>query len=702
MQSRVTISGNIVSELSEKIPSNIIALNELIKNAYDAGAPSVEVSLDSTKKKLIIKDTGEGMNKSDIDTLFHISNSNKIYGSLNKKYNRYVQGSKGLGFLSVFKFGHKVQWETKKDKGYRFSLDYDSLVGQYDISECVIELIEDDSIEKGTKIEISIDDYNMNSLLDYFKEEKNYKKILNAFDDDTFDINIKIDGIVYKSSSSIKLLDNAPDYRLYQVTYNNDDGKIKFLYNNFPIIEEKFFVDSTRYKLGLELVIFQLPPHGKNKIDRLYLNPKNDLTPLMYVNCNLFNNYDMFDPNIMKNIKTDLVLNQMIGKIEIISADKAINFNSDRSQFLQNELTDEIKTVLQEINKKIQTVGSQHKKYLKEFKILTSSELPEECDTYTDVEQFRKFICSDFAFRELVEIERHNNKIKFALWGKEVWATIQGKTKTDSKGENKTGNGKTIPAIIRLNVNDYMKIQIPSEQIDLFSYIASVRNSKGEDVDKSKVKVKIDNKEVNNILPSITSTKKLNIEYSFLDSQTGLVIKNIILEFVVRMSDFSSGKTKPHLIMIPAAQNYTLNYNPYINKIVEQINQLDLKSYKEIITCCLRSLFEISLDAISKSTKYSNFFGNEKDFSKKVSMVIKYIKSNPKYQSEIATAAMIDYHSLGNMLDESAYETGVSKAHLGAHKSMTYISEMDVDNLGNLIGLFLVLVNEMLNNSNIQ
>lgn len=53
MQSRVTISGNIVSELSEKIPSNIIALNELIKNAYDAGAPSVEVSLDSTKKKLM-------------------------------------------------------------------------------------------------------------------------------------------------------------------------------------------------------------------------------------------------------------------------------------------------------------------------------------------------------------------------------------------------------------------------------------------------------------------------------------------------------------------------------------------------------------------------------------------------------------------------------------------------------------------------
>lgn len=48
------------------------------------------------------------MDKNDIDTLSHISSSNKIYGNLNEKYNRYVQGSKGLGFLSVFKFGKKL------------------------------------------------------------------------------------------------------------------------------------------------------------------------------------------------------------------------------------------------------------------------------------------------------------------------------------------------------------------------------------------------------------------------------------------------------------------------------------------------------------------------------------------------------------------------------------------------------------------
>ena len=52
--------------------------------------------------------------------------------------------------------------------------------------------------------------------------------------------------------------------------------------------------------------------------------------------------------------------------------------------------------------------------------------------------------------------------------------------------------------------------------------------------------------------------------------------------------------------------------------------------------------------------------------------------------------------------DESVlYVPKLEQGYSSEHKIQT-ISEMDVDNLGNLIGLFLVLVNEMLNNSNIQ
>jgi len=54
----------------------------------------------------------------------------------------------------------------------------------------------------------------------------------------------------------------------------------------------------------------------------------------------------------MRNIKTSQVLNQIIGYIRIVSENSLIDFNSDRSQFLQNELTDAIIDFLSNINKK--------------------------------------------------------------------------------------------------------------------------------------------------------------------------------------------------------------------------------------------------------------------------------------------------------------------------------------------------------------
>lgn len=693
MESKVTVSGNIIGELSEKIPSNIIALNELIKNAYDAGASCVEIILDSASRKLIIKDNGEGMNKSDIDTLFHISNSTKVYGSVNEKYNRYVQGAKGLGFLSVFKFGHKVQWETKKDKGYRFFVDYDDLKKQHDISEYSIELTEDDEIKEGTRIEINIDEYNVNSLLEYFEEEKNYKKVINAFNDNTFEIILNVNGTKHKSSEMLDLKKNAPGYVLYNVLYKSEDKKIRFFYNNHLIMEEQFVYDSSKYKLAAELVIFQLAPYVKNGIDKLYWNPRNDLTPLIFVNDNLFNNYDLFEPNIMKNIKNDLVLNQMIGKIEIISDDKDINFNSDRSQFLQNELTDEIKNTLESLNKRIQTVGSKHKKILKNFEILNRNVFPKECNSYTDVEQFRQFVRDDFEFRDLVKIERKGNIVVFSLWGKNASACIESEEKTKTQ---------IYPAEILLNVDVLQKIKIPSVQINLLDYVVQVNNSKKESVDKSSLKIKIDGQDGNNILSSVTSPKTVTVEYCYNDIQTGEVVKRLLLIFEEERSAVNKGEKKELLITIPSAESYTLNFNPYVEKIVEQLNEIEYEKYVEIIACSLRSLFEISIDEIRKSTKYNTFFANEKELVDRVGKVIQHIKNEKRYQTEIANKTLIEYSSLKNILNEDEYKNAIEKAHLAVHKSTTYITKADVQKLGKLIGVFLVVVNEMLNNSNIQ
>lgn len=706
MQSKVTISGNIISELSEKIPSNIIALNELIKNSYDAGASAVKIILDSRKKKLSIIDNGEGMDKSDIDTLFHISSSTKVYGKYNEKYNRYVQGSKGLGFLSIFKFGKYVQWKTKKEKGYYFCLNYDELIKQYDISGCQIELVEDDTIDYGTAIEIDVDEYNMKSLLNFFSEEKNYKKVLNSFDDSSFDIVLSVDGSVYKSSETQNICDIVPDSQLYRVIYDSDEEKIKFFYNNEPAFEKKFTIDSSRFKLELELVIFDLQPYGKSKIDKLYYNPNDDLTPLLYINRNLFNNYDMFDPNVMKNIKLSLVLNQMIGKIEIISSDNEMSFNSDRSQFLQNELTDQIKDILKKLNMEIQGIGGKNKKYLKNFDIINNDKFQQECEKFKEPEDFRKCIYSDFDFKEKVQIRREENNVIFSLFGKENVIAIPEKSSNQNKkskeSKNKGNLPKTMKAEINLNSKDEIVLDVPSEQIDLYTYIASVRNSRGDDIDIKELKIKVDGKVSGGILQSITKSEIIKVEYSFNDSITGLVVKELTMRFIVKMSDFSTHNTRMHLIMLQSRQGYTLNFNPYINKIIEEVNSLDINTYKEIIACCLRSLFEISVDAIVKCGKYPDFFINERELTQKVAKVVDFIKSNPKFMGEVATATAIDYKSLGNMLDKEAFEKGVGTAHLGAHKSTYYISEMEIDNLAKLIALFLVLVNEMINNPNIR
>jgi len=582
--SKITVSGNIISELSEKIPSNIIALNELLKNSYDAGASKVTVTLDSSKRTLMIIDDGSGMNKEDIDTLFHISNSTKKYGHINE-YKRYTQGSKGLGFLSVFKFGKYVEWRTKKELGLLFKVDYSFLTASDDISKIEIEIIEDNSIDMGTTITIALDEYNLNSLESFFSIEKNYKKVLHAFDDIGIIIELDVNGSKYSSCDNLPLINNAKEYQLYHVTYDDKNQKIKFYYDTYEIIAEDYKFPSKAYKLNLELIIFQFPPYGKGKVDSLLLNPQDDLTPLIYVNSNLFNNYDLFDPNIMKNIKTTQVLNQMVGFIKIFSNDSMINFNSDRSQFLQNELTDSIRVFLSEINKRIQIIGSQNKKYLMNFDFLTESLLPSECNNISNIEEFRKYIKDDFSFKSDVHINRKNNEVSFSLFGKEKLLYIE---KTNASPPNispsdPTKEGKDeevdlpqnptepppIPAVINFNVSR-VKLAVPTGQIELKKYIASIYNSSGEVVDNSSILIKQDATIVGSgILSSVTEPGEKYIEYSYLDSTTGWVVRNLHFVFYHPESNIIGKGGEEALISLPSQKAYTISYSIYVEKLIE-------------------------------------------------------------------------------------------------------------------------------------
>ena len=56
----VTVHGQTLESLSNQLPTDVIALNELIKNAYDADATEVSINYDSIAEVLTIELRQEG------------------------------------------------------------------------------------------------------------------------------------------------------------------------------------------------------------------------------------------------------------------------------------------------------------------------------------------------------------------------------------------------------------------------------------------------------------------------------------------------------------------------------------------------------------------------------------------------------------------------------------------------------------------
>lgn len=730
MNSSITVSGNIIGELSEKIPSNIVALNELIKNSYDAGAKKIEITLNTKESKLIISDDGSGMDKNDIDTLFHISNSKKIYGKINE-HGRITQGSKGLGFLSVFKFGDYVTWRTKKSNGFKFSVDYNDIINNDNISNYNIDVIEDDEITKGTEIHITLNEYNLMSLNKYFMEEKNYEKIINSFTDDNIIISLIIGDNIFSNKDKINIKSYAPERQLYNIKYNSEEQEIKYYYNDILILNYPYKFTSNQYQLELELQVFQFEKGKKKddkKISKLFYNLQNDLTPLIYVNSNLFNNYTIFNPGIMKNIKSGLSLNQMIGFVKINSDDEKMNFNSDRTQFLQNELTDEIINFLSNINKFIQTNGSKYKRHLVDLdflkkRVIKSSELEVDKDLVA-----RNLIKDTFSFKDKVNVKINDKSILYSIFGRtvEVLITKEVKDKTNDKssavketnssGSNSDNNEKTgtdlnekkdeekkiIPAEVILKQKK-VKIAIPSRQISLYDYISKAIDSEGRKLELSDINIKVDNKlNKTGVIQSVVIECKKEIEYSYLDVNTGVAIARLVVEFYQPKAAIDMASGSELLFYIPAKKSYVIVFNESVSNIINQINNLELSNYREVISCCLRSIFEISIDSLRKCGKFDDIFNGIKKLEERVGKVIEYIIGDKKNMSEISIATSIDFESLKNMLIVRDFKEAIEKSNLGAHKATVYMSDVDIKHLAKIGSLFVIVINEMIRNEKIN
>lgn len=658
---RPKVSGNIISELSDKIHSYIIALNELTKNSYDAFANEVNIDLDIINKKLIIKDDGCGMNNQTIKKLFHISSSEKKYGKIihNKERNlkRYTQGSKGLGFLSVFKLGNNITWETNNsNKKIKFTVNKNELVSRNDVSSYRLTTKEEPSTEKGTTIFIELEKDSADQLEDYLAQEKNIKKIINAFYDKQFKINLKTNHGSYESEMHSNFKNIAPNDQLFYITFSSKKSEIYFFYMGNLIKSVPFNINIDAYELEIELIAFSFSrSHGKKNISQLFYREHDDaLTPLIYINNNLFHNYTLFDASQFRQKRSGESLPQLIGYIRIISSHSLMEFNSDRTQFVQNSLTFDIEKKLKKLNQIIQDVGSEIKKNLKDQdgKLITGAAYP------------------------------------------------QNKQKSLSKKSVENGSHLQ-PAQLNLK-QKIKKLCIPSKQIDLIKELTSAINSKGELIDLNKdIQVEVDNEKVfNPILESQEKPCEKKICYIYNDCETGKVVQTLILKFELPEAQIIA-KGKKVLFHLPSTKDYSIKI-PYVANLILQLEKLHKQKgdYNETIACALRSIFELSSDYLQNQKR--NIFPKSDDrfsFEASVEYIISYIQSNKHLKTEISKITGITFTTLTNLLQPpDSFLDMIKKAHLGAHKSMAFLTDSEVKDLAKKAGIFAILSDVLLYN----
>lgn len=124
---RFTFNGNIIAELGEESISNQnIAIVELIKNAYDADSPSVNLEFTNLERpdvSIKIIDDGEGMGLTEIkDKFMDIGSPHKKSISVTKEYGRVPVGAKGIGRFASHSLGNNLVLTTAV-KGERFGYE---------------------------------------------------------------------------------------------------------------------------------------------------------------------------------------------------------------------------------------------------------------------------------------------------------------------------------------------------------------------------------------------------------------------------------------------------------------------------------------------------------------------------------------------------------------------------------------------------
>ena len=250
---------------ADLVTDDIVAIIELVKNAYDAGADKVIISFlkdvqekngkrknknqnikDNEKIILEIIDNGQGMTKDIIKNVwFTVATPNKEKNKtvkINNDTKRAVSGEKGLGRLSTARLGNFLEIYTKSEQEpcWKVSIDWDEITEAENISDTGGNIEEDvfpyNNYKTGTLIRIKglYKDWSNNEDLQTSIEElkNNLSRFISPFSNikqyGKFGISIKTP----LSLSEIKITTpkylNNPHYLISGEV--NEDGIIQYEY----------------------------------------------------------------------------------------------------------------------------------------------------------------------------------------------------------------------------------------------------------------------------------------------------------------------------------------------------------------------------------------------------------------------------------------------------------------------------------------
>jgi signal transduction histidine kinase len=159
---RFSVDAGLINRLGlELVSKQETAVAELVKNAYDADAVTVDLIFRGTSApggRLEIIDNGVGMDREQIiDGFMRLSTQSKITNPTSEKFKRKRAGRKGIGRFAAQRLGKRLTLKSKREgakKGLQVTIDWEKFVAGTDLVSIANEIDEIDIATAGTTLVI--------------------------------------------------------------------------------------------------------------------------------------------------------------------------------------------------------------------------------------------------------------------------------------------------------------------------------------------------------------------------------------------------------------------------------------------------------------------------------------------------------------------------------------------------------------------